>query len=179
MVLQLLGLTPSSPWHLLALLGPAAGWLATRAIAQKNHLTAMHNASFAVSYWEELLFRGLAYGVIFAMWQNVLVAIAGSSFVFGLLHLRNLWWSSPKRLLFQCAYAGLFIGPLAGVLRWWSGDIYLAIAFHAINNFTVIASPYSAPKPSDEFLLAKASHMQWWQRGIVGFWSSNSSLKKH
>lgn len=138
----------------------------------------MHNSSLAVSYWEELLFRGLAYGIIFAIWHNGLIAILGSSFLFSLLHLRNLWWSPPKRLLFQLAYTGLFFGPIAGTLRWWSGDIYLSIAFHAINNFVVLVTPGSAPIPGDEFLLAKVRNMKWWQRGIIGFWSSNSSLKK-
>jgi len=175
---DLLGLVPSTPYHLLALLVPIVGWLLTRAYAKRNHITVMHNSSLAVSYWEELLFRGIAYGLLFAVWRNGLIAILGSSLLFSLLHLRNLWWSSPKRLLFQLAYTGLFFGPIAAMLRWWSGDIYFSIAFHAINNFTVLVTPGSAPIPDDEFLLSRVRKMKWWQRGIIGFWSANNSLKK-
>ena len=165
-IATLLGIVPESVYHLLALLVPLLAWYITRHLAKRRHITVVHNSSLAVSYWEELLFRGLAYGVIFALTGKPSLAIAGSAVLFGLLHVRNLWWATPRRVVWQAIYAGLFIGVITGVLRRLTGDIYMAIAVHALNNFIFIGLGRGVELPSDGYLRSKEHVMQWWQHGF-------------
>ena len=164
------GLLPTQPYHLLGLVVPLLCWLMTRSLAEKQHITIIHNSSLAVSYWEEILFRGVVYSGLLIIWHTTVLAVIASSLLFGIFHLRNLWWSSRKQVLAQCLYAGLFFGPIAGLLRWWSGGIYLGIALHALNNFTAIAFSPNTPKPTNDFLLSRAKNMNWFEYLFSGFW---------
>lgn len=166
----LFGFLAVQAYHYLALFVPVLAWWVTRPFARKRAITIIHTSSLAVSYWEEILFRGFIYGGCLLIWHNTVVAVVATSLIFGIFHLRNLWWSSRRQVLFSCLYAALWFGPVAGVLRWWSGDIYLGIALHAVNNFTSIALSANAPKPTDRFLLARQGSMNWFQWLFSGFW---------
>lgn len=163
------GLQPTHDYHLLFLLVPLIAWLLTRAAAQRQSITILHNSSLGVSYWEEVLFRSLIYGLTFVVVNNAIIAIIVSSALFGIFHLRNLWWSSRQQVIFNCLYAGLFFGPIVGLVRWWTGDVYLGIAIHAIHNFSVISIP-ARNKPTNKFLLSKQNNMNWFEFLFSGFW---------
>jgi len=163
------GIVPTSAWHLLALGVPAAVWLVKRLESKRRHITVLHNSSLAVSYWEELLFRGLLWGLVLAIWRNALVALLISSLLFGLFHLRNAWWLSRKQLLVQCLYTGLIFAPIIGSARWWSGDIYLGVALHALHNF--ISMYYMKNViPTDKYLQAQRHRMNWFEHLFSGLW---------
>lgn len=164
------GLQPTHNYHLLFLLVPLIAWLTTRTIAKRQSITILHNSSLAVSYWEELIFRSLVYGLTLTVINNAVIAIVISAALFGVFHLRNLWWSSRKQVLVNCLYAGLLFGPVVGLLRWWTGDIYLGIAIHAFHNFMIISLPTKAPKPTNKFLLSKQNNMNWFEYLFSGFW---------
>ncbi len=165
----MLGLIPFQNWHLLWLLIPVAGWVLTRSFARKYHIVTWHNSTLAVSYWEELLFRGVIYGIVTALWRNALAAIIASSMLFGLFHLRNLWWASRRQVFINCLYTGLLFGPFIALARFWTGDIYLGIALHALHNFGFMV--FSARKlPTDKMLLLKQSNMNWFERFFSGMW---------
>jgi membrane protease YdiL (CAAX protease family) len=153
----------------LWLLVPLLAWFATRKRAQAHHLTIWHNSALAVSFWEELLFRGLIYGGVVSATHSALAAIIVSSLLFGLFHLRNLWWAPRKQVLINCLYTGLLIGPLLALVRWWTGDLYLCIALHAIHNFaSLITSTHRIP--TDNFLLSRQDNMNWFERLFSGLW---------
>ncbi|MET0779835.1 MAG: CPBP family intramembrane glutamic endopeptidase [Candidatus Saccharimonadales bacterium] len=164
------GIIPTSAWHLLALVVPVIVWLIKRSEAKKRHITIFHNSSLAVSYWEELLFRGLLWGLALTIWHNALAALLISSLLFGLFHLRNAWWSSRKQLLAQCVYTGLLFAPIIGGIRWWSGDIYLGIALHALHNFMSMYYTAKTSVSTDEYLGVRRKNMNWFERLFSGFW---------
>lgn len=161
------GLTLAHWWHLAALAVPVLLWLSRRAEAKQRHIVIYHNSSLQVSYWEELLFRGVAWGLVLWVLHSAFAALVASSLLFGLFHTRNLWWASRKQVLFMCFYTGLVFGPIVGLIRWWSGDIYLGIAFHALHNF---ANMYVAKSrvPTDEFLRSRMKRMNWFERVFSG-----------
>ena len=158
------GLLPTTPLHLLALFVPLTFWLLGRKLAKKRQLTIMHNASFSVSYWEELLFRGIIWGMIEWLTGNVWIALIGSSLLFGLFHLRNEWWASKEKLVRMCLYTGLVFGPAIGLVRIATGDIYLGIALHAIHNFITMYWPDSSKQPTDEYLRARLKKRNWFEK---------------
>jgi membrane protease YdiL (CAAX protease family) len=164
------GILPKETWHLLWLLIPILVWWVTRQLAKRQNLSILHNSILAVSYWEELLFRGIIFGLVLSVWSSLWPALIVSSLVFGVFHLRNLWWSSRKQVLINCLYAGLVFGPIVGLVRWWQGDIYLGIAIHAIHNFAFFGTPAKAQQPTDKFLVSKQHNMNWFERFFSGFW---------
>lgn len=163
------GLIPTHPWHLLFLLVPVGMWWVTLPNAKQHHVTILHNSSLAVSYWEELLFRGLIFGAAASIWHSLWPALIVSSLLFGLFHLRNLWWLSGRQVLVNCLYAGLVFGPIVCLIRWWTGDIYLGIAIHAIHNLIIIRIP-TKQRPTNKFLLSKEGNMNSFERLFSGFW---------
>jgi len=164
----LAGFIPQQPWHLLAVIPPVALWWVTRTWARDRHIIRWHNAVLAVSFWEEILFRGFIYGGIFALASSTIWAVILSSLLFGLFHLRNRWWADQRQLVMMCLYAGLFIGPLLALLRLWTGDIYLAILVHFMNNF--IAMYRSRTLPPDDYLAARIVNQTWFERLFSGDW---------
>jgi membrane protease YdiL (CAAX protease family) len=164
------GIVPTSIWHLLALVVPVVVWLVKRSEAKKRHITIFHNSSLAVSYWEELLFRGLLWGLVLTIWHDALAALVASSLLFGLFHLRNAWWSSRKQLLAQCLYTGLLFAPIVGGIRWWSGDIYFCIALHALHNHVSMYYTSKTTVPIDGYLRSRRHNMNWFERLFIGCW---------
>lgn len=158
------GLIPTNPYHLFALLIPLAIWLLGRKLAKKRHLAIMHTASFTVSYWEEILFRGVIWGSIFGVTGNVWIALISSSLLFGVFHLRNSWWASKKRLVGMCMYSGLAFGPLIGLVLMYTGDIYIGIALHALHNFVAMYYPDSSRQPKDEYLRSRMQRRNGFQK---------------
>ncbi|HSX42722.1 MAG TPA: CPBP family intramembrane glutamic endopeptidase [Candidatus Saccharimonadales bacterium] len=169
------GIAPTDTWHLVALAVPLAVWQFKRSEAKKRRITIFHNSSLAVSYWEELLFRGLLWGLALEIWHNTLSALIISSLLFGLFHMRNAWWSSRKQLLAQCLYTGLIFAPIVGAVRWWSGDIYLGIALHSLHNFISMYYTQRSGVPTDDYLKSQRYKMNWFERFFSGFWLRRDS----
>lgn len=164
-----LGVAPTSLWHILAVIPPVVLWRVGRADAERRHITRWHNSVLAVSIWEEVLFRGLVYGAILWLGGNAALAVVGSSLLFGLFHLRNLWWADKRQVLVSCLYTGLIVGPLLGLIRLWSGDIYLCILAHFLQNFMSMRMPGRAI-PTDQFLAGKRSNQTRFERFFAGGW---------
>jgi len=162
------GLIPQSLWHLLAIIPPIVFWWLVRPWARKRHTVRWLNASLGVSLWEEVLFRGIIYGANLTLTHNTVVAIISSSLLFGLFHLRNLWWADRRRVTVNCLYTGLVAGPIFALVRLWSGDIYLCILVHFLHN--LIHMKFAHNTPTDEFLASKRSNQNWFERFFAGDW---------
>jgi membrane protease YdiL (CAAX protease family) len=164
------GLIPSKFWHLLAIIPPIVLWWLVRPEAKRRHISRWHNASFAVSFWEEALFRGFGYGVILWLTNNVALTIVGSSLLFGLFHLRNFWWANRRQVFANCLYTGLIVGPIFALVRFWSGDIYLGILVHFLHNF--VHMRFAHDTPTDKSLESKRPNQNWFERLFAGDWVS-------
>lgn len=91
----------------------------------------------SVALFEETAFRGLIFPFMRTAFDGKrkrdLLAIIASSCLFGLIHLVNLASGIGPTLL-QVGYSAL-IGALCALIVHVSGNLFLAVAFHAIYNF--------------------------------------------
>ena len=90
------------------------------------------NVLFAPIY-EELVFRGWILGTL-ARRRSNLLALVVSSLLFGLLHLRNVYWLEPAELARSMAYTGLVLGPAAGWLTLRTRTVWPAVLLHFAYN---------------------------------------------
>lgn len=73
---------------------------------------------------EELLFRGVIQNLLLQTTRNPHLAIWLSAIIFGAIHMQ-----------FQTMLPRVMLGALFGYIYFWSGNLYLAMAGHFINNF--------------------------------------------
>jgi len=71
---------------------------------------------------EELFFRGILQK-IFSEWRNAVLAIWLAAFVFSAIHLQ-----------FYGFFPRMLLGAFFGYLLYWSGNLWLPILAHTINN---------------------------------------------
>lgn len=83
--------------------------------------------------YEELIFRGWILGALACRRSGVL-AIATSSLLFGLVHLRNIYWLDTPRLLQMMASAGFVTGPLFAYVTLRFRSVWPAVILHYLNN---------------------------------------------
>jgi membrane protease YdiL (CAAX protease family) len=83
--------------------------------------------------YEELIFRGWILGRLVRNRGNG-VAIAVSSLLFGLLHLRNIYWLDPEALVRMMAFTGLVAGPVLGYVTLRCRSVWPAVILHYLNN---------------------------------------------
>ena len=156
----IIGLVPAhslSPYYPIAVF---ALWLLFFPLAYLKGIRLFYTASLKAAFSEELLYRGILYGLLLHFLHNQLYAITISSLVFGLAHMRNLWWAGWRRSWKTTAYAGFRAGPVFAIIRWLSGDIYLGILIHFLHNLFIILPPPGfshrvAPTPTDAELRAR------------------------
>jgi len=82
---------------------------------------------------EELIFRGWILSQ-FCRRIGPWPSIAWSSALFGLVHLRNIFFVSPEELLRMMAWTGLVLGPILGYITLRCGTVWPAVIFHYLNN---------------------------------------------
>ena len=91
-----------------------------------------------VGFFEETAFRGVVFlGLLKKDPDNKLWAfesIAISSVVFGLVHLINIFESSPVAVLMQIGYSAL-IGAMCAVILMKTANIWLCVVIHGLFNF--------------------------------------------
>jgi len=85
--------------------------------------------------YEELVFRGWILGRL-ARARSATVAIAVSSLLFGLLHLRLVFWLDEPALLRTMIYAGLVLSPVLGWVTLRCRSVWPAVILHYANNLT-------------------------------------------
>jgi membrane protease YdiL (CAAX protease family) len=85
--------------------------------------------------YEELIFRGWILGRLARRGGNGL-ALAVSSLLFGLLHLRLVFWLEPGALAVNMASAALLTGPLFAWVTLRTRSLWPAVVLHYVNNLT-------------------------------------------
>lgn len=90
------------------------------------------NALFAPIY-EELVFRGWILGRLVRSRSNTF-AIAVSGLLFGILHLRNIYWLDAWPLARSMLFTGLVLGPLLGYVTLKCRSLWPAVSLHYLNN---------------------------------------------
>ncbi len=88
--------------------------------------------------YEELVFRGWILGRL-ARARSAATAVAVSSLLFGLLHLRNIYWLDTATLVRSMLFAGLCLGPLLGYVALRCRSVWPAVILHYANNLLYFA----------------------------------------
>ncbi len=83
--------------------------------------------------YEELIFRGLILGVLAKRRSNA-VAVIVSSLLFGILHVRNIYWLDTPALVAMIASAALFTGPVFAYVTLRTRSVWPAVILHFLNN---------------------------------------------
>lgn len=96
----------------------------------------LHISVLFVPIYEEIIFRGLILGNLIKVMSNK-KAIVLSSMLFGLWHLKNIFFLSTGALIYQIAYTTLFFGPLTAYLALRTRTIWLGVILHYLNNLLV------------------------------------------
>jgi membrane protease YdiL (CAAX protease family) len=89
---------------------------------------------------EEIVFRGLIQNELYRATRNIHVAIWLAAFIFSAFHFQFFGFV-PR----------LFLGALFGYLYYWSGNLYMPILGHFVNNGVSVVAMYFYQKGAFEF----------------------------
>ncbi len=83
--------------------------------------------------YEEIIFRGvLFFGLITTF--GVLGSAVINAILFGLWHIRSIFFMSQKKVVIQILYTTFIIGPICLYATYTTGNIWFAVVIHYINN---------------------------------------------
>ena len=85
--------------------------------------------------YEEIIFRAVLLST-FTRLYGVFRAALITFLLFGLWHLKNIFWLDPRALIYQMGYTSLVFGPIAVWITWKAECVWPVVALHYINNFS-------------------------------------------
>lgn len=91
-----------------------------------------------VPMYEELLFRGLILK-FFEKNYGAIKAIVFVSILFGLWHLKNIFWLDFNQLIRQIGFTALIFGPITCWVTIKTRSVWPSVIIHYINNFPIEA----------------------------------------
>ena len=110
--------------------------------AIKNKVLFFYIGGIYAAFMEEILYRGVIFGLIDSLFHSSWITISVTSFAFGVWHLKNFSWHDTKKAtILQFLYTALFYGPVFAIIRIYTGDIYLAILFHYLIDASTALAP--------------------------------------
>ncbi len=99
----------------------------------------LKTSSFFAAIYDEVIFRGFIFAWLLNLY-SLFWAIAISSLLFGLWHLKNIFYMSKKALIYQMSYTVIIFGPIAALITFYTGTIWLAVIVHFCNNLLAVSS---------------------------------------
>ncbi len=88
--------------------------------------------------YEELIFRGWILGRL-ARSHSSVTAVGVSSLLFGVLHIRNIYWLDTATLVRLMLFTGLVLGPILGYVTLRCRSVWPAVILHYANNLLYYA----------------------------------------
>ena len=83
--------------------------------------------------YEEVLFRGFLHNLL-SKTNKPKAAFILNCLIFGVWHLKNIFYLEPARLAYQAFYAVIIIGPILLITRIKTKSIWPSIIIHYLNN---------------------------------------------
>jgi membrane protease YdiL (CAAX protease family) len=136
-----LGLVPQRPVSLICFSLTLVLSILLVKPASKRRVFYLYSGGVFAAFMEEILFRGVLWGLSTAIWQSGLITIIVTSLAFGFWHLKNYHRSGKESTIKQFFYTALYAGPLFAVIRMLSGDIYVGIFVHFVMDTLVALAP--------------------------------------
>jgi len=84
--------------------------------------------------YEEIIFRGFIFGLL-AKHISLVKAIIYSSLLFGIWHLKNIFFVDTIFLVKQICYTGFIFAPIMCLITYKTKTIWIASILHYLNNF--------------------------------------------
>lgn len=109
---------------------------------QKTGLLQGYPLSISIIFvpiYEEIIFRGIILGTLIKNTSKI-KAIIISSLLFGLWHLKNIFFLEPEQLIHQIGYTTLFFGPIMAYITLRAKTIWPAVILHYLNNLIVASA---------------------------------------
>lgn len=132
-----LGPIPIWPQALLVVLGFVATVLITYEEYRRHGTTFGYpGPAFSMLFvpiYEELFFRGFLLERLRRHW-NVPWSVVFSSAVFGIWHLRNIYWKDFESLAGQVVFTGMIFGPIVAWITLRARSVWPAVIVHYANN---------------------------------------------
>ena len=91
--------------------------------------------------YEEIIFRGVVFGLLLRHY-SLIKAIIFSSLLFGLWHLKNIFFVDTVELLKQICYTGLIFGPIMSWITYKTKTIWISSIIHYLNNTIIFFMVY-------------------------------------
>jgi len=104
------------------------------------------------SIGEELIFRGILQKRFEKSFRNTLIGIWLSAFIFSAFHMQ-----------FEGFFPRFVLGALLGYLYYWSGNLWVPIIAHFMNNFLQILVQYFHQKELTELDIENLEMIPLWQ----------------
>jgi membrane protease YdiL (CAAX protease family) len=149
-LLSILGLLPKNQYSLYLPLIALAIWVVFLPFAYIKRIRIFYDACIKVSFTEEILFRSIIFGACVYLGLSEIMTLIITSLLFGIFHMRNIWWAGWKRSWSMSVYAGVVGGPVFALARIITGDIYLGILLHFVHNFLIVFAPPGIRKYVDK-----------------------------
>ncbi len=108
-----------------------------------SHNYPPHTLTLFAPIYEEVLFRGIFLsGLIYV--YGMIPAIVITSILFGIWHIRSIFFMPVNKTIVQILYTGLILGPIFALITIYTGSIWLAVILHFLNN---LLAPILEKKP--------------------------------
>ncbi len=91
-----------------------------------------------VPIYEELIFRGVLLKFFEKHYQKIR-AVLVVSILFGLWHLKNIFWLDLSSLIQQIGYTSLIFSPITCWVTLKTRSVWPAVIIHYVNNFPIDA----------------------------------------
>jgi membrane protease YdiL (CAAX protease family) len=98
-----------------------------------SHNYPPHTLTLFAPIYEEVLFRGIFLSGLIYMY-GMIPAIIITSILFGIWHIRSIFFMSVNKTIVQILYTGLILGPIFALVTIYTGSIWLAVILHFLNN---------------------------------------------
>lgn len=83
--------------------------------------------------YEEVLFRGIFLAGLIYLYGTT-SAIVITSILFGVWHIRSIFFMPKKKVISQVLYTGVILGPIFAFVTILTGSIWIAVILHSLNN---------------------------------------------
>jgi membrane protease YdiL (CAAX protease family) len=98
-----------------------------------SHNYPPHTLTLFAPIYEEVIFRGILLSGLIYMY-GIVPAIIITSILFGIWHIRSIFFMSVNKTIVQMLYTGLILGPIFALITIYTGSIWLAVILHFLNN---------------------------------------------
>jgi membrane protease YdiL (CAAX protease family) len=108
-------------------------YIAAKAAGNVGPNSTFHVSLLFVPIYEELIFRGVLLGY-FENMTSKLRAIVLVSVLFGIWHIKNIFWYDQSYVIHQVAYTTLIFSPIACLVALKFRSVWPCVILHYMNN---------------------------------------------